>query len=725
MKKRSILTAICALVSAFTIGASAGCDALTGMLGGSSVQENSEVVSESSETPDVSEEPEEPGTSETPETPEEPGTSETPETPEEPGTSETPETPEEPEAPQVVMEVISPAYGEEVFPYVDEAKAFLEAGAGADVADYYQKMDNAYKPIEIKWNLGGKGTRKILVEYATKADYSDAITEEVGATKRSIEVYNLYKGTNYYLRITAMGANNTVLGQTESQFKTTDLGPRVMNIEGICNVRDLGGYTTSLGKTIQQGIAYRGGALKDSNSKLQDGTWLGLTEDGKKYMSEVLGIKGELDLRNETESGILLKDGSLIPGAKLTYITAGGYEDIFKVPGGGDVYRQIFKYLANKDNYPLYYHCTAGADRTGSVSYALQALLGMSELDCHQNFAFTSFSIYNIRGSQSGRGSNAERYFNMVNMMNAYPGATLQEKAENYMLSIGVTETEIYNIKAIFFGEETIEEPAEPEIGGDIDTSVTITAPASYQKGTDGDLVLSMVGAKTPAKLYLGNVDTKFTYANGKITVTRAQLPSLPDGNVTGKVVFTDNNYAEFSLEWSELYDVTMDGFFNFDEAGVATLTDRGKYITSEGTVGYGKKAVIHMSMDKGEEATEHGGLRVFLGSYGIELRANKIRVCTLNSNGTYVEVSRDTGGEVSSYPFEIGGTLYMAVEIVGDTAVLTVRVEGSETVDFTYTFTRIDNEIASENAKITIYMRQQALSSVTIYDSTAWANKQ
>ena len=495
-----------------------------------------------------------------------------------------------------------------------------------------------------------------------------------------------------------------------------------MNIEGICNVRDLGGYTTSLGKTIKQGIAYRGGALKDNNSKLQNGNWLALTDEGKTYMSEVLGIKGELDLRDEKESGIKLSDGSLIPGAKLTYITAGGYEDIFKVPGGGVVYRQIFKYLADENNYPLYYHCTAGADRTGSVSYALQALLGMSDLDCHQGFSFTSFSIYGIRGSQSGRGSNAERYYNMVEMMNAYPGANLQEKAENYLLSIGVTETEIYNIKAIFFGEETIKAPAEPELPDTPDANVSITAPATYAKGTDGNLVLSVVGGKTPAKLYLGGVETAFSYANGQIIVTRAQLPSLPDGNVSGKVVFTDNTYAEFSLAWSEAYQVTMDGFFNFDNAGVATLTERGTYITSEGTVGYGKQAVIHMSMVKGESAD--GGLRVFLGSYGLEFRGGIMRIYALTSAGTVLEIAKSTSFKVNSYPFETAGTLYMSVEIVGDTAVMTVKVEGSETKEFTYTFDRIADEIASEEAKVTIYMRTEQLSSVTIYDSNAWADK-
>ena len=145
MKKRSILTAICALMCAFSIGASS-CSALEGLLGGESASQTDSIVT--SEKPTTSESPsasEEPETSETPGTSEDPETSETPETSEDPGTSETPETPSTPA--QVKLAVTSPENGEEVFPYVDEAKAFLQAGAGADVASYYEKMDNAYAPV--------------------------------------------------------------------------------------------------------------------------------------------------------------------------------------------------------------------------------------------------------------------------------------------------------------------------------------------------------------------------------------------------------------------------------------------------------------------------------------------------------------------------------------------------------------------------------------------------
>ena len=435
MKK--IFSAICALLSVVSMFGTVACGGAT-------------------ETPDT---PDTPPVQETPETPENPGESETPDTPaipdtpvtpENPDTPDTPVVPEEPETPEMAALEITAPKGV-VYPYVDAAKAFLEAGEGADVADYaVSGLKNPQVAIKMKWTFDAEGATAFLVEYATQADYSDAITVRMGASKRSMDLYNLYKGTKYYVRITAINSKSETLAVGTSEFETTNLGPRVMNVDGAYNVRDLGGFDTIFGKKIVQGIAYRGGMLH-YNATGDNGN---LTAAGKKTMSEELGIRAELDFRNESESYVTMEQGSSIPNATLTYITAGGFEDIFKLNGGAKPYRQIFAYLADVNNYPLYYHCTAGADRTGTVSYVLHALLGVSELECHQDFAFTSFSVYGVRGSQSGAGSNATRYFNMVNMLNDnYQGANLQEKTENYLLSIGVTAQEIANIKGIFFGE--------------------------------------------------------------------------------------------------------------------------------------------------------------------------------------------------------------------------------------------------------------------------------
>jgi hypothetical protein len=163
-------------------------------------------------------------------------------------------------------------------------------------------------------------------------------------------------------------------------------------------------------------------------------------------MSEEMGIKTEIDLRSPTEAGNLSE--SVIPGASLIYIPIGGYGDAFSDSTvGKQAYQKLFSTLANENNYPIYYHCTGGADRTGTVSFLLNALLGVDEETLIKDYEFTSFSIYHMRNTQEG--DYAPRFKEFRNKLEAFEGSTLQEKVENYLLSIGVTENEIYNIRAI------------------------------------------------------------------------------------------------------------------------------------------------------------------------------------------------------------------------------------------------------------------------------------
>ena len=345
-----------------------------------------------------------------------------------------------------MLKILSPTG--EVFPYVDNAKGYLQAGADGYILDYYVKgQENPQVPVQVVWQYDGANAVKFLVAYATKGDFSDALSVAVDAPQIRADLYNLYKGTTYHLRVTAYDIHGQTLGSAKSAFQTTSLGPRVMNIDGIYNVRDIGGYTTSFGKTIKQGVAYRGGAVTISPTAPEFESVL--TEKGKKCFREQLCIKAELDLRTEKESDVPLEKGSVIPGAKLTYITSDGYEKIFD-RAYCEAYRKVFSYMSDKNNYPLYYHCTAGSDRTGSVSYILLAFLGVSELECRQDYEFSSFCIYGLRGTKDA--NCGLRYYDMCRLLNEYEGATLQEKTENYMRWLGVTEEEMSNIKRIFLG---------------------------------------------------------------------------------------------------------------------------------------------------------------------------------------------------------------------------------------------------------------------------------
>lgn len=332
---------------------------------------------------------------------------------------------------------------EEVYPYMDIAKEYLEAGAGADVRNYFMNLKSPCKGVRIEWKYdGGESVESYTLTYATKPDYSDGIELQLDGDQDSCSLYNLYKATTYYCRIEAnLGAPKGCVA--EGSFQTTELGPRVMQIDGIYNTRDLGGYMTDGGVRTKQGLIYRGGSLLPAD--IYDGT---LTEDGQAYMCDTLGIKTDLDIRGKgTESNDLTK--SPIPGAQLLYVTLGGYASAFSMT---ENFRQAFSFLADKNNYPVYVHCTGGADRTGTLSFLFNALLGVSETELIQDYEFTSFSIYGERNSKAGT-TYGDMFQEFLTKLNAYDGDTLKEKTENYLLHIGVTQTEIANIRSIMLGE--------------------------------------------------------------------------------------------------------------------------------------------------------------------------------------------------------------------------------------------------------------------------------
>ena len=164
-------------------------------------------------------------------------------------------------------------------------------------------------------------------------------------------------------------------------------------------------------------------------------------------MTELLGIKTDLDVRGfGSEAGNLTK--SPISGANLEYAKLIAYHEIFDVP---ENVRYIFSLLADKRNYPIYFHCSGGADRTGTLAFLINALLGVSYEDLIHDYEFTSFSIYKERNSAKGKkyGTNFHKF---LDKLNTYEGTNLSEKVESYLLSIGVTAQEIQNIKDIMLG---------------------------------------------------------------------------------------------------------------------------------------------------------------------------------------------------------------------------------------------------------------------------------
>ena len=98
--------------------------------------------------------------------------------------------------------------------------------------------------------------------------------------------------------------------------------------------------------------------------------------------------------------------------------------------------KKMFDTLADRNNYPVAFHCTQGKDRTGALAYLMETLLDMKTTDIYHDYLFTNMS--EIGGYCAYKAFAGYDYY-----LNQMEGNSLQEKAYNYLLSIGVSAANI------------------------------------------------------------------------------------------------------------------------------------------------------------------------------------------------------------------------------------------------------------------------------------------
>ncbi len=220
------------------------------------------------------------------------------------------------------------------------------------------------------------------------------------------------------------------VGDASGWFRTEDIAPRNLRVDGITNVRDLGGRKTLDGKRVRQGLLYRGSELD---------LRVNITEEGKKTLREELGIKTDLDLRypdavkDRTES---------VLGSDINYIhiSIHAYKELFDYKSE---VKRIFELLSDPENYPLYFHCYGGADRTGMVALLLYAVLNVSEEDIYIDYEYTSLSIFDYRSRKM------DCFAEFLTELNRYGGESLRENAIRFLRDCGISDETFDKIRNI------------------------------------------------------------------------------------------------------------------------------------------------------------------------------------------------------------------------------------------------------------------------------------
>ena len=331
--------------------------------------------------------------------------------------------------------------------------------------------------LKLKTTKGENGPWKVLI--GKKDDLSDArawylkTTEtdkasgrekagsaSVGEVKIEVPLANLEIGTHYYWKVVCRGRCGfgcgprhgckeckTIVETPISDFVTEDFAPRWIAIEGpVANIRDFGGRMTSSGRRVKQGMAYRGQGLNYNSVTGEVQGRNRLTVEDVKYLTGTLGIKTDLDLRGLGETADL-KESPLGPSVKFVLRSTSAYRGIFE-EHGKKVMAENFRTFCDEKNYPIYFHCIGGADRTGSLAYIMNCVLGVSRHEAETDWESTFYP----RIPDANPDPNfwcRESHFNKGLSKYGRPEDSWQRRAELYLLDCGVTEDEIARFRKI------------------------------------------------------------------------------------------------------------------------------------------------------------------------------------------------------------------------------------------------------------------------------------
>ena len=283
-----------------------------------------------------------------------------------------------------------------------------------------------------------------VLEFSKDKDFANGVYSFEGAKDAaSITAYNLEIGTEYFYRVGAADADDNIDYSKVRTLKTADIAPRNVYIDGMTNCRDLGGRNTVDGGRIKQGLFYRTAALDDS----QSGSII--TEKGKVQMKE-LGFKTEIELRGgssgsggeakkDTESAY--GEGMDINFKYVPFAYSNGKNLLFR---NIEPVRKVFDVLGDTSNYPVFFHCRIGTDRTGLIALLSNALLGVELEDIFQDYLFSDFGCIG-KVSTVGQ-ANEDSIAEYVEELKAFPGEKLQNKVYNFLLTAGVPAQKLDNM---------------------------------------------------------------------------------------------------------------------------------------------------------------------------------------------------------------------------------------------------------------------------------------
>ena len=251
------------------------------------------------------------------------------------------------------------------------------------------------------------------------------------------------------------------------------------------NIRDLGGWACD-GGIIKYGMLYRGADVFPTDP----------------YIRPILvgecGVRMELDLRGKKEEPI--RDKSALGNIGYCCPETFVWYSLINTTAWREILRCIFDSVLTTT--PVYFHCSGGMDRTGTVACIIEALLGLSQNDIDKDYELSSFA-----GTDYLKKRNSVQWKQLIGEINGLTvGTTFRDKVINWVASLGFTAEKINAFRSAMI--DGVPETVTPIISTYAVTN-TLTNAASNNSATNA----------TEYQPYNANITANNGYVISDITV--------------------------------------------------------------------------------------------------------------------------------------------------------------------------------------------------------------
>jgi protein-tyrosine phosphatase len=318
---------------------------------------------------------------------------------------------------------------------------------------------------------------------------------------------------------------------------------RMIHFDGyIRNCRDLGGWACD-GGTVNYGKLFRSAVVDYS------------TTDTDSEIGKILGIRRHIDLRSEANN---VTESCLGETVKYTNEPITLYyadtintqkEDYETVK---NVFRTIFDAVVHDE--PTIYHCSLGRDRTGTITFMILGLLGVSIADIDKDFELSSFSNFDPSTLYPALRTRGD-YQAMKTYLATFGGSTLRDNIVWWFIKAGFSLAELNAFRAAMTDGTPEELTADNFIAtytikNKLTGCATSNSATSAEDGTSYSATITFVGKYNSfksVKVTMGGTDvTANVYADGVINIA----------SVTGDVVITA--VAEVVTDYTNLIPASI-----------------------------------------------------------------------------------------------------------------------------------------------------------------------